>query len=130
MPVAVVDDSVDPDVARHVGQAGDDDGRNALPLERSRQRSPAARAGASRGGEDDALHTGLLEFRGPGAADAVHLGECAAVPAGAQEIIVESGDLALLLEPAEGVHGEHAVRLLVHEHGVEAPVDRDERAAR
>ena len=73
MPGAVVDDAVDPDVARHVRQAGDDDGGQALPLERPRQRSPAARAGASRGGEDDALHTCLLEFRGPGAADAVHL---------------------------------------------------------
>ena len=71
---AVVDDAVDPDVARHVGQAGDDDGGQALPLERSRQRSPAARAGASRGGEDDALHARLLELGGPGAADAVHLG--------------------------------------------------------
>ena len=73
MPGAVVDDAVDPDVARHVRQAGDDDGGQALPLKRPRQRSPAARAGASRGGEDDALHTCLLEFRGPGAADAVHL---------------------------------------------------------
>ena len=130
VPGAVVDDAVDPDVARHVGQAGDDDGRNALPLERSRQRSPAARAGASRGGEDDALHPRLLEFRGPGAADAVHLGEGAAVPAGAVEIIVEFCDLAFFLKPPEGVHGEHAVRLLVHEHGVEAPVYRDERAVR
>lgn len=130
MPGAVVDDAVDPDVARHVGQAGDDDGRNALPLQGSRQRSPAARAGASRGGEDDALDSGLFKFRGPGAADAVHLGECAAVPAGAQEIIVQFGDLAFALELSEGVHGEHAVRLLVHEHGVEAPVDRYECAAR
>ena len=94
---AVVDDAVDPDVARHGGQAGDNDGGQALPLERPRQRSPAARAGASRGGEDDALHARLLEFRGPGAADAVHLFEGAAVPAGAQEIIVQFGDLALLL---------------------------------
>ncbi len=88
MSGAVVDDAVDPDVARHVGQAGDDDGGDALPLEGSRQRSPAARAGASRGGEDYALDPGLFELRGPGAADAVHLGEGAAVPAGAQEIIV------------------------------------------
>ena len=96
MPGAVVDDAVDPDVTRHVGQTGDDDGGDGLPLQGSRQRSPAARAGSSRGGEDDALDPGLFELRGPGAADAVHLGEGAAVPAGAQEIIVERGDFALV----------------------------------
>ena len=88
VPGAVVDDAVDPDVARHVGQAGDDDGGDAFALQSSRQRSPAARAGASRGGEDDARDPGLFEFHRPGAADAVHLDEGAAVPAGAQEIIV------------------------------------------
>lgn len=130
VPGAVVDDAVGPDVSRHVGQAGDDDGGDALPLKGPGQRSPAARAGPSRGGEDDALDPGLFELGGPGAADAVHVGEGPAVSAGAQEIIVKRGDFALALQLPEGVHGEHAIGLLVHEQGVEAAVDGDEGAAR
>ena len=84
-----VDDTVGADVLGDIGKARDHDGGNSLSLKLSGQRSPAARPGPSRCGQDNTLHPGGFNLLRPSAADLLHIFETTAVTAGAQKIIVQ-----------------------------------------
>ncbi len=85
-----VDDAVGADVLGDIGKACDHDGGNSIPFKLSGQRSPAARPGPSRGGQDNTHHPGGFNLLRPGAADLLHVFKTPAVAAGAQKIIVQA----------------------------------------
>jgi hypothetical protein len=72
--LVAVHDPVSPDLGRHIGEAGNDHHRNSLPLDLFCNRSAATRAGPSRRGKDDAVHTRGGKLPSDAGAEFLHLG--------------------------------------------------------
>src|SRR5512143_525680 len=94
------EDAVGADPLGDADERGDEDDRDARPLNLLGQRSPATRARASRSGEDPGLDALLLHVLGDLSADAGHGLDVRHVPRRDVVVLIQSSNDTVLFEPA------------------------------